>query len=116
MNWINILAMAAPSAPGQEPNPKAQMMNMVLMFAVMGVMFYFLLIRPQSKQRKEHQNMLNNVKTGDEVVTSGGIIGIVANVKDKELVLKIADNVKIRVAKSALTAVLKKSDEPTSQS
>ncbi len=112
MNLINVLAMAGQQPSGTQQDPKAGMLNMLLMFGVMGAMFYFLLIRPQSKQRKELENMLKNLKSGDEILTSGGIIGIVTNVKDKEVVLKIADNVKIRIARSAVTAVTKKSDEP----
>lgn len=110
MNWINMLAMAG-SQPGTQQDPKAQMLNMILMFGAMGVMFYFLLIRPQSKQRKAQENLLANIKSGDEVLTSGGIYGIVTNVKDKEIMLKIADNVKIRVAKSAVATVVRKSTE-----
>jgi preprotein translocase subunit YajC len=110
-NWISLLALGAPPPAGTEQNPKAQMLNMVLMFGAMGVMFYFLLIRPQSKQRKDQENLLANIKSGDEVLTSGGIYGIVTNVKDKEIMLKIADNVKIRVAKSAIATVVKKSNE-----
>ncbi len=83
---------------------------MIGMFAVMGVMFYFLLIRPQSKQRKEHENLLKNLKTGDRVLTNGGIYGIITNVKEKTVLLKIADNVKVEVVKSAISGVTAKSD------
>ncbi len=114
MNVWNLIAMAPPPA-GQEVNPKAQMMQMIGMFVILGVMFYFLLIRPQSKQRKEQENMLNNVKTGDQILTSGGIYGIVTNVKEKTLTVKIADNVKVEIAKSALTSVIKKADEPNEE-
>ena len=111
-----MLAMTPATPPGTEPDPRAQMMNMVLMFAVLGAMMYFLMIRPQSKQRKEHENMLKNVKSGDKVLTSGGLYGIVTNVKEKSLMVKIADNVKVEVAKSALTSVVQKSDEGESSS
>ena len=67
------------------------------------VVFYFLLIRPQSKQRKEHDNLLKNLKAGDKVLTSAGIYGVVANVKDKSVLVKIADNVKVEMNKSAIT-------------
>jgi preprotein translocase subunit YajC len=86
---------------------------MVGMFAVLGVMFYFLLIRPQQKQRKEQENLLKSIKTGDRILLSSGIYGIVANVKDKSYTIKIAENVKIEVLKSAVTTVVK-SDEPAS--
>ena len=100
MNVWNLIAMAPPPA-GQEVNPKAQMMQMIGMFVILGVMFYFLLIRPQSKQRKEQENMLNNVKTGDQILTSGGIYGIVTNVKEKTLTVKIADKFFMKYANDA---------------
>jgi len=115
MTLFELLAMAPPAPAGQESNPTGQMLQMVGMFVILGVMFYFLLIRPQSKQRKEHDNMLKNVKTGDQILTSGGIYGIVTNVKEKSLMVKIADNVKVEITKSALTAVVKKSDEPADE-
>ena len=104
----SLIAMGPP--PGTEQDPKAQMIQMIAMFAIMGVMFYFLLIRPQSKQKKEQENLLKNLKTGDKVLMSNGIFGIIANVKEKTFIVKIADNVKIEVTKSAVTTVLK-SDE-----
>jgi preprotein translocase subunit YajC len=111
MMLFDLLAMGAPSPPGTEPNPTGQMLQMVLMFGVMGVMFYFLLIRPQSRQRKEHERLLGNVKSGDKILTSGGIYGIVSNVKDKTLMVKIADNVKVEIAKTAVSSVIQKSAE-----
>ena len=93
---------------GTQPDPRAQMMQMVMMFAVLGLMFYFLLIRPQQKQRKEQDKLLKNIKTGDRVVMTNGIFGIVANVKEKTYVVKIADNVKIEVLKSAVSSVVQK--------
>ena len=108
LDWL--IAMAPPPA-GTQQDPKAQLLSMLGMFAILGVMFYFLLIRPQSKQRKEHENMLKNMKSGDRVLTSGGIYGIVTNVKDKAAMVKIADNVKVEVAKSAISAVVPKSSD-----
>ncbi len=84
------------------------MAQMILMFAILGVMFYFLLIRPQSKQRKEHENLLKSLKAGDKVLTSAGLFGVVANVKEKSVVVKIADNVKVEMTKSAITSVLER--------
>jgi preprotein translocase subunit YajC len=72
----------------------------------MAVIFYFLLIRPQQKKAKELQSLIASIKTGDKVVTTGGIHGIVSNVKDgSTLSLKVADNVKIEVDKSAIATV-----------
>jgi preprotein translocase subunit YajC len=110
---FNLLAMAPPPA-GTEANPQGQMLQMIGMFAVLGVMFYFLLIRPQQKQRKEAENLLKNIKTGDRILMSSGIYGIIANVKEKAFVVKIADNVKIEVLKSAVTTVVQKDAESSS--
>src|SRR5437870_4499801 len=82
MRLFELIAMAPPPA-GTEANPTGQMIQMVLMFGVLGVMFYFLMIRPQQKQRKEQENLLKNVKTGDKIRTTGGIHGIISNVKEK---------------------------------
>jgi len=111
MKSFELMAMASPAAPGTEPDPRGQMLQMVGMFVILGVMFYFLLIRPQQKQRKEQENLLKNIKTGDKVLLNSGIYGIVSNVKEKTLMVKIADNVKVEVLKSAVGSVVQKSAE-----
>lgn len=63
------------------------------------VIFYFLLIRPQQKQQKARQEMLSNLKKGDEIVTIGGMYGTIKDIKDDELIVKIADNLNIRMAR-----------------
>jgi preprotein translocase subunit YajC len=90
-----------PNAP--QSSPFSFFVPMILMF----VIFYFVLIRPQSKQRKEMEKMISEVKTGDEVVTSGGIVGTVANVKEKSIMLKVADNVKIELLKANIATINK---------
>lgn len=72
---------------------------LILIFAV----FYLLIMRPQAKKQKELQRMLSELKKGDDVVTSGGIIGRVTGVKDTELVLQVQEGVRIRVLRSAIT-------------
>jgi len=67
----------------------------------------FLLFRSSSKRQKEQQKMIDSIDTGDEVVTTGGILGTVTNRKDKTLIVKIADNVKIEVLRSAIQTVTK---------
>ncbi len=94
-----LLASAAP-AEGPAPNLLMQIMPLILI----GVIFYFLLIRPQQKQRKEHQALVESLKTGDKVVTNAGIHGLIANVKDKTVVLKIAENVKVEFDKSSVVS------------
>ncbi len=70
------------------------------------VIFYFLLIRPQQKRQKEHQKMLESLRKGDRVLTSGGIYGTVVGVKDDVVVVKIAENVKVELAKSAVSHIV----------
>jgi preprotein translocase subunit YajC len=83
------------------------LMPLVLLFGI----FYFLLIRPQQQRLKHHQQMVDAVKKGDTVVTSGGIIGKVAKVKDDgELLIEIADNVQVRVVKGTLSDVRAKGE------
>ncbi len=95
---------SSPAGPGsQQANPILSMMPLILMFVVL----YFLMIRPQQKKAKEHKQMLETLRKGDKVVTSGGICGIVANVKDDVVAVKIADNVKVDFIKSSITQVEK---------
>jgi preprotein translocase subunit YajC len=86
----------------------------IVPFLLIGVIFYFLILRPQQKKQKDLDRLLNSLKTGDKVVTSSGIHGIISNVKEgKSLILKIADNVKIEIDKSAIAHVEKSPDTST---
>ncbi|MDA8087760.1 MAG: preprotein translocase subunit YajC [Nitrospiraceae bacterium] len=69
------------------------------------VIFYFLLIRPQQKKAKEHRQMLEAIKKGDKVITQGGIYGVVDQVDQHTLMLKIAENVKVKIGKAYIAAV-----------
>ena len=71
------------------------------MLLMVGV-FYLLIIRPQTRKAKEHQKMLSEIKRGDDVVTTGGIIGRVTGVKDDELILQVQEGVRLRVLRSAV--------------
>jgi preprotein translocase subunit YajC len=75
------------------------------------VIFYFLLIRPQQKRAKEHRHMLENIKKGDKVITSGGIYGVVESVEENTLTLKIAENVKVKFGKAYIATVRTKAEE-----
>ncbi|ASP22326.1 preprotein translocase subunit YajC [Antarctobacter heliothermus] len=84
-----------------------QFLPLILIFAIM----YFLLIRPQQKKMKQHQNMVAAVRRGDQVVTQGGLIGKVVKVKDdKEIEVEIAEGVKVRVVKATIAQVLSKTE------
>ena len=77
-------------------------LSMVMMFALIFGVFYFLVIMPAKKQQKKKDAMIGALKKGDKVVTSGGIYGTVAAVEDEALLLKISEKTKIRIAKSAI--------------
>ena len=85
----------------------AQFIPLILIF----VIFYFFLIRPQQKRAKDHLAMVASLKRGDEVITSGGIIGIVERVmEDDRIVVNLDDNVKVQIIKSTITSLLKKKE------
>ncbi|MBU0605594.1 MAG: preprotein translocase subunit YajC [Candidatus Omnitrophica bacterium] len=89
-------------------NPvQSQLIAIVLIFVV----FYFLLIRPQKKSQDDHKKMLAGLKKNDEIVTNGGIHGIIANVKDSTVTLKVDDNVKLEIQKSCVASVRHKASE-----
>ncbi|MEJ2580945.1 MAG: preprotein translocase subunit YajC [Acidobacteriota bacterium] len=75
---------------------------MMMMFALIFGVFYFLVIMPAKKQQKQKDAMVAALKKGDKIVTSGGIYGTVAAVEDQSVLLKIAENTKIRISKSAI--------------
>jgi preprotein translocase subunit YajC len=80
-----------------------------LIFLAIGLIFYFIVFLPNKKRQKALQDMLNNLRNGDKVITSGGIFGGVAGIKDDRVQLKVADQVKIEISKSAI--VSKQSEE-----
>ena len=88
----------------------AGMIFMVQMVLIFGI-FYFLLIRPQSKERQRHEDMLSKVKKGDEIVTNGGIIGKVVHVEEKQLTLRTAENTRLTVDRTRIAAVLNSKGE-----
>ena len=92
---------ASPAAGGS--NPIASFIPLILIFIIM----YFILFRPQMRKQKEQQRLVSTLKTGDRVVTGSGIHGLISNVKDTTVILKVADNVKIEIEKSAITNVVK---------
>lgn len=83
----------------------------LLPLVVIFVLFYFLIIRPQQKQQKAHQEMLNNLKKGDKVITSGGTYGLVEQVGDSTVTLKIADGVKVKFGKGFIASVRGSAEE-----
>ena len=97
-----ILAQAAPTPP----SPLGGMLPILFLIPI----FYVLIIRPQQKRQKELKKLVDGLKTGDKVITNAGLHGIVANVKEKTFLLKVADNVKLEFDKSAVGIVESRSD------
>ena len=106
LNWTaTILALAPPAAPAvTEPNKTAASLQFFLMMGVMVVMFYFVLIRPQQKKAKEHAALLKNVKRGDRIITSAGLVGMVETVKEKTIIIK-SDGSKLEITKAAIASI-----------
>ena len=101
-------APAAGAANGQQQgSPFGMFVPMILMF----VIFYFLVIRPQRKRQQELQQQVNALRGGDTVITTAGIHGIVSSVQQTTVVVKIADNVKVKMEKSAVASIVKKSSD-----
>ena len=104
MDWL-IPSAYAQAAPGQAaPSLIGTIGPMILIFVV----FYFLLIRPQAKRAKEHKAMVAGLAVGDEIVTSGGILGKVAEAGEQFLTVEIADGVQVKVQRHTVSAVLPK--------
>jgi preprotein translocase subunit YajC len=103
---FQLLAQAQPAAP--TPGLGGGF-GMFVPFIFIFVIMYFMLFRPQKKRQQEQQRLISALKTGDKVVTNAGIHGLIANVKETTVILKVADNVKIEMEKSAITNVLKES-------
>ena len=102
MNFMPLLQGAAPGAFGSF----GFLIPMLLVF----VIFYFLLIRPQKKEQQKTEKMISQLQKGDKIVTIGGIHGVVSSTKEKTIIIKVDDNCKIEINRSAVGAVLK--DEP----
>ena len=104
MNGLIPDAMAQSAGGGAPGGGIAPILMMVVFIAI----FYFLLIRPQQKKAKEHQAMVTKLSAGDEVVTSGGILGKIVEVGESFVTLEIAPNVQIKVQKFQVTSLMPK--------
>ena len=115
MNLNDIAMLAADAAPAGPPtalqeSQQAQLIKMLGTFALMGVMFWLLLIRPQSKKAKELATLLKSIRPGDKVETNSGIVGIVVSVKEKTVSIRSADT-KLELLKGAIASVTERSGE-----
>ncbi|MFZ5657674.1 MAG: preprotein translocase subunit YajC [Pseudomonadota bacterium] len=105
MSLIDLLIPAAHAqAAGAQPSPLS---TLVLPIVLVGVL-YFLMIRPQMKRAKEHRAMLEKLSRGDEVLTNGGVAGVVTDIGENFITVEVAEGVKLRVQKGAISNVLPK--------
>lgn len=96
------------------PTPQPNAFEQIFPFLLIGLFFYFILIRPQQKKHKQHGDFLSKIKRGDEVLTSSGIYGRVEGLTDSFIILEVAENVRIRIVKSQIasyTGELKQQEE-----
>jgi preprotein translocase subunit YajC len=104
MTLTDLLLLAQASTPAAPPGAATAINNLMLP-VVFIVIFYFLLIRPQMKKQKDHQKLVSALQTGDSVVTSAGMHGVITNVKERTVMVRIADNVKVEFDRSAIVSV-----------
>jgi preprotein translocase subunit YajC len=97
------MAQAAPAGA-----PQGGGLSMLVMMGLFVVIFYFLLIRPQQKKQKEHQAMLAKLAAGDEVITSGGIVGKISEISDNFVTVEISEGVRIKVQRFHVTSLVPK--------
>lgn len=103
-------AMAG-TGQGTEAQGSGALIQSLLPLVLIFVVFYFLLIRPQQKRAKEHKQMIENLKKGDKVITSGGLYGVIESVGTRTITLKIAENVKVKCGKEHVAVVRTDSEE-----
>ena len=104
---MSLFETAAYAAPAAGPGGDAGIINLIMLGGFV-LIFYFLLIRPQNKRRKEHQELVSSLNKGDEVVTAGGVVGTITKVEDDFVKVQVSDQVEMRVQKSAVGATLPK--------
>ena len=101
------IASAHAAAPGQA---EGGTFSFIVMLAIFGLIFYFMIFRPQAKRVKEHKSLVSSLGKGDEVLTQGGLVGRISRVGDDSdfMVIAVADNVEMTVQKGSVAAVLPK--------
>ena len=107
MHWNELLAQATTTSSASTPaaTPQGSPLGFLIPMVLIFVIFYFMLIRPQSQQRKKQAETQNALKSGDKIVTASGIVGVVVTVKDKTVSIRSAD-AKMEVTRSSVTEIL----------
>lgn len=91
------------------------LVSSLLPFLLIIVVFYFLILRPQQKRQKQREKLLSEVKKGDKIITSGGMHGTVEGIEDGSVLVKIADNVKVKMEKAAIGTIVGVTDQKTAK-
>ena len=107
--FSGLAVLGTPAAGG---NPTGSMVSTLVTFGLVFVIFYFLIIRPQNKKQKDAKRMIEAVKKGDKVITSGGVHAVVFTVKEKTVILKVDENTKMEFSKAAIASVVVDKAEP----
>ena len=110
MNILNLFSTVG-MAGGQQGAQQSGPVMMIVWVAIMIALFYFMLIRPQQRKEKERLALIGGIKTGDRIIFGGGIIGTVANLKDKVLVVKVSEDTKLEILRASVTQVLRKEED-----
>jgi len=107
---MNFSSFFISEALAQDAGGAAQQPGLLgfLPLIIIFVIFYFLLIRPQSKRAKEHRNMVANLATGDEVVTTGGLLGRITELDENFATVEVADNIRVRIQRNAIASLMPK--------
>ena len=103
LNLINATLLQC--QPGGSSDPMGGLMGMAP-FLLIIVVFYFFILRPQQKRQKERQKLLESVKKGDKIITAGGVHGTIEGIEDKTILVKVAENVKVKMEKSSIATIV----------
>ena len=101
---MDFLIQNAHAQGAQQGDPFSFLLPMIIIFAA----FYFLLIRPQQKKQKAHAALVNDLKAGDEILTAGGILGVITGISEHYAIVKISDNTEVKIQKSSVSQVVPK--------
>ena len=102
---MNLFETTAHAAEAAGAGPDAGLINLIMLGGFV-IIFYFLLIRPQNKRRKEHEALVGGLSKGDEIVTAGGIVGQITKVEDEFVKVQVSDSVEMRIQKTSVGATL----------
>ncbi|MDD5339061.1 MAG: preprotein translocase subunit YajC [Dehalococcoidales bacterium] len=105
-------AVTTATADGEQTSTWDSLWPMLVFLVVIFAMFYFLMIRPQRKRQKEHEKMMQELQKGDKIVTAGGIYGVIENVRDDSMVIKVEGGTTLRVARNSVALRQENIEEP----